>query len=146
MKRAGFTMIELIFVIVILGILAAVSVPNLSGIKDDALIANANENFCMALRTSLLNKAIRSGTISGFDLNNSLNLPSGFSYINGSVLGAGNLNDSNQTSDLIPAITNSSSIYIYFIDGDENSVPICAIGNSNSSTKDAQTLRDDIDA
>ncbi len=36
MKRAGFTMIELIFVIVILGILASVAVPKLIGVKDSA--------------------------------------------------------------------------------------------------------------
>jgi len=36
MKRAGFTMIELIFVIVILGILASVAVPKLLGVKSSA--------------------------------------------------------------------------------------------------------------
>jgi prepilin-type N-terminal cleavage/methylation domain-containing protein len=39
MKRAAFTMIELIFVIVILGILAAVAVPKLADVQDDALAA-----------------------------------------------------------------------------------------------------------
>ncbi|MDX9756069.1 MAG: type II secretion system protein [Sulfurimonas sp.] len=36
MKRAGFTMIELIFVIVILGIMAAVALPKFIGVSEQA--------------------------------------------------------------------------------------------------------------
>ncbi len=49
MKKNGFTMIELIFVIVILGILAAVAIPKLAATRNDAKIAAEMTNIAQVI-------------------------------------------------------------------------------------------------
>ncbi len=48
--RQGFTMIELIFVIVIIGILAVIAIPRLNATRDDAKIATALQNVSTCLQ------------------------------------------------------------------------------------------------
>lgn len=53
MKRA-FTMLELIFVIVVLGILAAIAAPRLFATRDDAIIAKARSDIA-SIRSAIVN-------------------------------------------------------------------------------------------
>ncbi len=54
MKKQAFTMIELIFVIVILGILVAIALPKFSGIKEEADISKAKADLA-TIRSILIN-------------------------------------------------------------------------------------------
>ncbi len=53
--RNAFTMIELIFVIIVLGILAGVAIPKLSATRDDATIAKMRSDIG-SIRAGIVNK------------------------------------------------------------------------------------------
>ena len=64
MKRSGFTMIELVFVIVILGILASVAIPKLAATRDDAKVAAVAQQVQSAIG-EIPAYAIAQGKVSG---------------------------------------------------------------------------------
>jgi len=55
MKKNAFTMVELVFVIVVLGILAAVAVPKLAATRDDALVVRGKADVA-AIRTGIVSE------------------------------------------------------------------------------------------
>ena len=84
--KKGFTMIELIFVIVILGILASVAIPRLAGTREDAEISSAIAN----LRTLLSDAAsyyAAKGDLKGAKWKDFTNVP--LKDSNGAAIGAG---------------------------------------------------------
>ena len=53
--RRGFTMLELVFVIVVIGILAGIAVPRLFVTRDDAVLVKARSDIA-SIRSGIINK------------------------------------------------------------------------------------------
>ena len=72
MKKSGFTLIELIVVIVILGVLASIAIPkfiNLTGEATTALIKNISANLKAGINFALLKDKIAGGNGEPLDYN-----------------------------------------------------------------------------
>jgi type II secretory pathway pseudopilin PulG len=142
-------MIELIFVIVILGILAAVAIPKMSNIKDNAVLANANESYCLQLKPFLLVYNSRKDTVQGFDFNAYFpkeDLQSGWNYTNGGILkDKENIipADATDAKGIKPIMKNeTSNVYVWILDGSATNSPRCFISDTSTpTTKSANKLR-----
>jgi len=55
MKKYAYTLLEVVFVIVIIGILSAVAIPKFAGMKQQATIANGRSDIA-AIRSSILSE------------------------------------------------------------------------------------------
>ena len=110
MQRAAFTMIELIFVIVILGILASIAIPKLTATRDDALVSKELSN-AVTTKKNMINEYIAKG-IDPADQNTDC---FSFSFNNGTLtvtksvhngaIYCGNVYDQDITSDILTGQT-----------------------------------------
>lgn len=78
-SKNAFTMIELIFVIVILGILAAVAIPKISATRDDAKVASEVNNAAIVLQ-NLAAEFTAKGAFTNYTVNDANNAVECFTF------------------------------------------------------------------
>ena len=132
MKRA-FTMIELIFVIVILGILAAVAIPKLSATRDDARVSVVAKQVATGINEIASYVTTKGKSADSIDkMSNSFNAlsSSGYATINGKKATVG-----------VGGVANCIEVEIKSV-GDDEIITVSHSGSANDSCKSLQSIID----
>ena len=119
MKKA-FTMIELIFVIVLIGILAVIAIPKLSATRDDAKLSQVAKNISTAAQE-----------ITAFAISQKIVLPV-YQNMSNAVAVMISSHDAVQAGDLLKIRMNTVADCIYLQVDDSTNIKILTLGYGNS--------------